>query len=243
MPRENKKSTDITPSQVRKSRASNSRAYTQAQKDSIYIAMKDKIVYSEWKPGEFLNETKLSADFGVSRTLLREVIQRLISEGLLGAQAGQGTYVRGFDLIQYRNTVEVKVCLEEFAGRLAAERVRPEHLEALHQIVQEGRVALEKNDFRELTRLDWRFHSVIGEATRNPTLASFILQLVAPLNRLWYMGMCDYGLNGDPVGDWSKVLEALERRSPKEAAQALVVHMARIQTDLFPLDFPPTNGS
>lgn len=225
---------------VKKARAASTRAHTQSQKRSIYSTLKDKIVFRELKPGEFLNETRLASDLRVSRTLLREVIQRLIPDGLLVAVPGQGVHVDGIDFVQFKNTFEVRLPLEELAGRLAAERIRAEQLEEIRQIIREGEAALEASDFRELTRLDWRFHTVIGEATRNPKLAQILLQLLVPFNRLWYIAMSDFGQVGDAIRHWQAVLDALERRSPEEAAKALVIHMSMAHTTLLPVLSPST---
>lgn len=224
----------------KRTRAASPRAHTQRQKASIYAALKDKIVFLELKPGEFLNETRLAAELGVSRTLLREVIQRLIVDGLLVAVPGQGVHVEGIDLIHFKNTFEVRLSLEEVAGRLAAERIRPEQLEEIRQIIERGGAARDAGDFKELARLDWRFHAVIGEATRNPKLAQILLHLLGPFNRLWYIAMSDFGQVGDVVGDWQRVLDALERRSVQEAAKALIMHMTVAPALLLPVLPPAT---
>lgn len=220
---------------VKKARSASPRAHTFNQKASIYLKLKDNIIFHELKPGEFLNETKLARDLGVSRTLLREVIQRLVADGLLVAVPGQGVHVETIDLIQYKNAFEIRAPLEDLADRLAAERIRDEQLEEIRQIIKEGEAALDARDFKEMARLDWRFHAVIGEATRNPKLAQILLRLLVPFNRLWYITMSDSGEIGDIVHDWERVLDALERNSAEEAGKALVMHMNIAPSLLRPL--------
>lgn len=207
----------------------------------MYSHLKDRIVFSELKPGEALNETKLAAEFGVSRTLLREVIHRLVAEGLLVASPGQGAHVDGIDLIQFKNTFEMRAPLEELAGRLAAVRSRAEDVDALRQVIREGESASERPDYRELARLDWRFHAIIGDATRNPKLANLLLQLLVPFNRLWYIAMSDFGNIGDAVGDWRRAVDGLERRAPEDLAKILLAHMgmATVLVPVLSVGFEP----
>jgi DNA-binding GntR family transcriptional regulator len=102
------------------------------------------------------------------------------------------------ELLQFKSLFEVRVHVEELVGRLAAQRVHDTELEELDRILDAGQTALAKKDFREITRLDWRYHSVIGEATRNPMLAHLALQLLVPFNRPWYVAMTEFGQVGDP---------------------------------------------
>lgn len=220
---------------AKKPRSGSPRAHTFNQKTSIYLKLKDNIIFHELKPGEFLNETKLARDLGVSRTLLREVIQRLVADGLLVAVPGQGVHVETIDLIQYKNAFEIRAPLEELAGRLAAERIRDEQLDEIRHIIREGEAALDARDFKEMARLDWRFHAVIGEATRNPKLAQILLRLLVPFNRLWYITMSEFGQIGNVISEWRGVLDALERRSAEETAKALTLHMSVAPTVLLPV--------
>lgn len=133
--------------------------------------------------------------------------------------------MEGIDLVNSKNSFEIREPLEEFVGRLQVEQARPEHLGAIPQIITEGGVALRSGDFRELARLDWRFHMVIGEATRNPKLAHPLLQLLVLLGRLRFIAMSNLDQVGDVISHWQVVLDALERRSAEEASKALVLHM------------------
>jgi DNA-binding GntR family transcriptional regulator len=220
---------------MRTRRGGRPRSETRIQKDAIYTALKNRIVFDELKVGDVLNETRLAADFGASRTLLREVIRRLLWEGFLAPSHSGGVQVRGIDVIQFKNLYEIRVPMEELAGRLAAERIRSEELAALRSIAEEGRAAFVARDFRTLVRLDWQFHTIIGQATRNENLAEFLLKLLAPVNRLWYLALSDFNCAADAVPDWLNVIRGLESRSAEDTSAALLVHMSRAPSQLLPL--------
>lgn len=201
------------------------RARSRTLKQSIYGQLKDRIVFLDLKAGEYLNETRLATELPVSRTVLREIIQWLIADGLLVATPGQGVYVQGFDLMTIKNAYEMRIPLEGLAGRLAAQRIRPEQLDQIRDIIRRGNDAAARKDYREMARLDWEFHRVIGEATRNDLLASTLLRLLLPFNRLWYVAMADHGQVGNILQEWREILAALEERSVTGTEKALVAHM------------------
>lgn len=233
MPRPSQKSQHPQPSRPRER--------SRSLKQAIYQQLREQIIFLELKPGEFVNETRLASELGVSRTVLREILQRLIADGLLTSTPGQGVHVQGIDLLMIKNVYEMRVSLEGLAGRLAAERARPQHLENLRELIKQGEAAKNRKDYREMARLDWEFHRVIGEATRNELLASTLLRLLIPFNRLWYMAMADHGKVGNFLNEWREVLAALEKRAPAAAEKALVEHMTATPSVISPvLSLNPT---
>ncbi len=211
------------------------RERSRSLKQAIYQQLREQIIFLELKPGEFVNETRLASELGVSRTILREILQRLIADGLLTSTPNQGVHVQGIDLLMIKNAYEMRISLEGLAGRLAAERARPEHLHQLRDLIKRGEAARNRQDYREMARLDWEFHRVIGEATRNELLAITLLRLLMPFNRLWYMAMADHGKVGNFLNEWREVLGALEKRAPAAAEKALVEHMTATPSVISPV--------
>jgi len=202
---------------------------------AIYQQLRERIVFLELKPGEFINETRLASELGVSRTILREILQRLIADGLLTATPGQGAYVQGLDLLMIKNAYEMRIPLEGLAGRLAAERARPEDLDQLQGLIAQGDSLISQRDYREMARLDWELHRTIVETTRNDLLATTLLRLLIPFNRLWYIAMADHGRIGNFLHEWHKVLEAIERREAAAAEKALIDHMVATPSVISPV--------
>jgi DNA-binding GntR family transcriptional regulator len=194
-------------------------------KQEIYQQLREQIIFLDLKPGEFVNETRLASELGVSRTVLREILQRLITDGLLTSTPGQGVNIQGIDLLLIKNVYEMRLPLEGLAGRLAAQRAQPEHLEQIRKLIASGEAAMGRHDYRGVARADWELHHVIGEATLNVLLANTLLRLLTPFNRLWYMAMREHGEVGNLWNEWREILAALEKRDPVAAEKALVQHM------------------
>lgn len=225
----------VSQSKGQRPQPTGAREQSRSLKQAIYQQLREQVIFLELKPGEFVNETRLASELGVSRTILREILHRLITEGLLTATPGQGVYVQGIDLLMIKNVYEMRLPLEGLAGRLAAERARPEHLDQIRNLISQGKAASGRHDYREMARLDWELHRVIGEATRNELLASTLLRLLIPFNRLWYMAMAYHGKVGNFLNEWREVLGALERRAPATAEKALVEHMTATPSVISPV--------
>lgn len=133
-------------------------------------------------PGEVLpSETKLAAQFGVSRPVIREALQALAATGLVEIVNGKGAVVRPIDsaplrtfferAVQLDRTVavaelmEVRCGIEVQAAALAAQRIVPAQLETLGATVEQMRTALADTD--RYNDLDLDFHLRIAAATQN----------------------------------------------------------------------------
>ncbi len=89
------------------------------------------IVGGDLKPGEKLREGALSASAGVSRTIVREALRQLESEGLITATRNKGAMVRALSVEEARDIYCIRAFLEGLAARLFTERATGEHLEKL----------------------------------------------------------------------------------------------------------------
>ena len=93
--------------------------------------VRDAIVDGYFKPGERLVERDLCAQLGVSRTIVREVLRHLESEGLVASLPNKGPIVARLDLEEAKQIYEIRGALEGMAARLCAERRDPAIVEAL----------------------------------------------------------------------------------------------------------------
>ena len=93
--------------------------------DRAYSTLKAEILEWELPPGTVLGEVEQAARIGVSRTPLREALARLVSDGLVGPQAGRGLVVTQVSIDDVVLLYELRTALETQAARLAAARRDP----------------------------------------------------------------------------------------------------------------------
>lgn len=151
-------------------------------------------------------EVELAANFGVSRTTIREALRTLVTDGLLEKMpgAGGGSFVRnldhnafGVDLgqdienllrvgsVNYREVAEVRQMLEVPAARLATLNRSQAALDTLNEVLEEEK-ALTFDD-PAVPELDVRFHSTISKASGNRVVAAFVAalhQVTEPVHHL-----------------------------------------------------------
>ncbi|TXT44973.1 MAG: transcriptional regulator, partial [Spirochaetes bacterium] len=98
------------------------RAKYRSIQDIVFTTLRDEIVSHAVKPGEVLNTVELSKRLGVSRTPIREALNRLISIGLVEETPHRSCYVKKISLDQLIEIFYIRAALAGVATRLAAMR-------------------------------------------------------------------------------------------------------------------------
>ena len=127
----------------------------------LILAAIDEGVY---RPGDRLVESELAERLGVSRTPVREALQRLETQSLL-ARDGRSLIVASLDHNQLAELYVVRAALEGLAARLAAKHATPEEVHVLREMVEADRALI--GDARALARAHQRFHRQIHLASHN----------------------------------------------------------------------------
>ncbi len=192
--------------------------------ERIYFTLRKAILYGILPPGANLGERDIASILHVSRTPVREALQRLIQEGfIITNKSSKRMSVFQLDIKDIEDIYDIRVGLESIAARLAAERATDIDLLALEDILQ---MEYEnKNDLKLQVELNAKFHNTIAMATRNPKLKCLISiyhDLVQTVNytSLRYKGRIDQALK-----EHEKIFNALRNRDAELAMKAAIEHM------------------
>lgn len=139
-------------------------------KDNLYNDLKRQILTMELVPGSSLDETRLSEEYKISRTPLRDVFRRLAGEGYLEIINNRGASVSSMNHTTLRNFFMTAPMLYTAIGRLAAENATPQQVSAMEAAQREFRQAGIKQDADGLVYWNDRFHYLMGEMADNPYL-------------------------------------------------------------------------
>lgn len=191
-------------------------------KPLIYEELKRRIIELEIKPGEPIIEKDFIAEFGVSRTPIREALIKLTQIDLVEFRPRVGTFVTQIDIGTVKNAYEVKKNLEAFAAELAAKRATEAEIKALFDIIDRfSSYDLEK-DYKLCIQDDQLFHEIIRKASRNEILIDTLDMLNTKtarfLQSIQYVIQQYDGL----ITSFKSIAEAIKDRNPEEA---------RIQTE------------
>lgn len=155
-------------------------------REDIYRTIRDRIIFLEYPPGRILNEKELAAEFGVSRTPLREVLGRLEWEKLVRVIPRTGTMVAEIEVNQVREVFQVRQDIEGLTGRLAAANITDEHFAALEDLGRRLSRLREGYDPKALVGVDIAFRGIILDAADNDLLRGISTSLYSLTARIWY---------------------------------------------------------
>lgn len=150
----------------------------------VQRSLEHAIFTGELKPGERLIEVDLAEALQVSRASLREALRLLENRGLIVTTHRRGAFVIELTDRDVREIYRLRLLLEVYAIRCAAEKPAPELLDRLEALIIKMRMAAVRRDYFAIVDLDLDFHREICAATGNRRLLDMWGDLVAPTRAL-----------------------------------------------------------
>ena len=200
----------------------------------IYKELKKRIVYLDYKPKQVLNIKELAKEFGVSPMPIREVLILLESEKLIHIIPNNGIYVNDISFQELKDVFEVRLFLIGLSGGLAAQRITPEELNKLKELLE--KIKQEKNR-RKLIQLDAEFHDLVNCSTKNQTLAEALKRLRNQIGRLWFFAKENDAYSKKIPEDFEELIKALENKEQNKSEQIMKEHaiqfINQIKTSLY----------
>ena len=207
--------------------------------------LQDLIEKGVFAPGNRLpSERDLAGQFGVSRPTIREAMIALEIAGAVEVRSGSGVYVlekagrpaqlsdtQGpgpFEILEARRLIEGEVCA------LAAERISEAQLLNLQSLLSDMEQENRREQATEIA--DEQFHNCIAEAAGNSALGGTVawlwqLRNESEISTLFHQRVRAEG-SRPIISDHRLILEALQRRDPQAAREAMVNHLQRVIDDL-----------
>jgi DNA-binding GntR family transcriptional regulator len=159
-----------------------------------YERIRQAIVEGELRAGQRLIEQRIAAEFGLSRTPVREALRRLESEGLVRIELNRGAVVRAVSGQDVEDLYELRAHLESLAAERAAQRATPQQLAALNDAVEQFDAAVNRatsranathgspdrhlESLREVSRTNQLVHGLIVDAAAHERLADLLHRTV-----------------------------------------------------------------
>lgn len=153
-------------------------------RETVYAALLESIVTGELAPGERLRDEALAAELGVSRTPVREALQRLEDEGLVETFPGALTRVTPLDVRDASDVAPVIAALRALATREAVPGLATEDLSVLRRASEELRAALARDDRPRALAANEAFHDVFVRVADNGALRRSVDRQMPRLRRL-----------------------------------------------------------
>jgi DNA-binding GntR family transcriptional regulator len=194
---------------------------------AAYEHLTEALLSGELSPGDRLVQDVLADQLGISRTPVREALQRLEREGTIRAAAGRGYVVPQLTLADIAHLYEVREAVEGQAARLVAARATSsvDGIEATLRRLS----AAAGHGGRDAFHANRLVHRAIVESAGNP----FLLEMFDDLwsrsvtLRAWGDYYASIDADIDLVGDHADVLAALRSGDPERAGAVMVAHVRK----------------
>ena len=159
--------------------------------EAAYAQLSEEILRKELPPGASLSVPALARQLGISRSPVREAVQRLIYDGLADYRGRRGTVVSSIQISDFVSLLEVREPLEGLAARLAAQRGTKQDRQRLYELHERFQTMQHGQDRSEtdVVGLDVEFHRLIREMSGNDELATILARTQArahlSMHSLW----------------------------------------------------------
>lgn len=162
-------------------------------KKEIYQKLRERILYLEYSPGQILNEKKLAEEFGVSRSPVKDVLNRLEWEEFIRVIPRTGSIVNEIEFSRAMNVYQIRFEIESFEAEIAEKRFSSAHQAKVKELHERCDTILDEENPKSLASIDSELREVIHNAADNPVLAKLSDNLYSQTFRLWYSVMSKGG--------------------------------------------------
>ena len=199
--------------------------------EKAYHLIKERIVTLELKPLSVIDEQALREDLDLGRTPIREALHRMAAEGLVIIAPRRGMFVADISITDLQKVFEVRLVLEGFCARLAAQRATREQIAQMEATFEQLKT-VSCDDAERLMSIDTRLHELLYQAADNEFLADSLGRLHALSLRLWHLVLNQIDDVKESIEEHGEIIEALKMREQARAEQLLQRHIAHFQQEI-----------
>jgi DNA-binding GntR family transcriptional regulator len=184
-----------------------------------------EILKGQRKPGDRLDERQLADHFGVSRTPVREALQRLAASGLVVSRWRQGLQVAQLSLADLLDAFSVAAEMEALASAQAARRIRPNQRDSLEAAHQACSAAANVRDVDGFYEANLEFHEMIAVASHNRVLRDALRRLTVKISPYRRTITFQPGRMESSIPEHEQIMQAIFRGDATQASQIMRSHV------------------
>ncbi|MAM62230.1 GntR family transcriptional regulator [Maritimibacter sp. UBA3975] len=202
--------------------------------DNVYEHLREQILSGEIPPGTRLTAPALAEKLGVSRSPVREAVQKLTRQRLAVERPRRGVEVVNCELSDTIRLFELREVLEGLAASLAALRASEEEIEDIRAAMEEHESLILKADTVARQKANMRFHALIRDAADNPELARSLDDLQAQIRLAMNTMKAHLTPNelSQTAEDHRHIYEGIAARDSETAEKAARLHIRRLHSRL-----------
>lgn len=202
--------------------------------DRIADTLEEMVFTGQLREGQRLDEASLAKKFDVSRTPIREALQRLVAADLARQLPRRGVFVRQPSSISLIEMFETMAEIEGVCGRLATTRMTGDMLAELSALNNQCAAAADTNDCDAYSRSNEKFHHFLYHATGNAFLEAEAVKLFTRLKPFRRVQFKMQGRMKASVSEHNDLIEAISQKQDDRAAIVLRGHLSTQGARFYP---------
>ncbi|AXI00193.1 GntR family transcriptional regulator [Sporosarcina sp. PTS2304] len=198
--------------------------------DQAYNLLKKAIITGELKDEEALPEESLSKNLGISRTPLRDALNRLAAEGLVIQMKGRPAIVASFTKENSLEFMEIRSILEVHSIEKVVAHVNTEFIATLVENLSEQSDAINRDNYQDFIELDREFHILLASLNNNAELKKMIERINTGVNRAFLILSSTVPQSAkDAYQEHIEIVEALKKKDVRLSKNKMVVHLDNVE--------------
>lgn len=190
--------------------------------ERVYDRLKTMSMEFSFEPGQKVKEGVLAAEFGVSRTPVREALNRLVTEGFMTFIPNRGFFCRKIELDEIAELYEIRAALEVWAFRVACEKATDKVLEAFRGTWGWSDRA---EKFATLDSYDAAFHNSLAGLCGNSLLSKQLSEIGDKIQAFRNLELQDRVRREKTLSEHQNIVAALCKRDATDGAELLARHI------------------
>ncbi len=198
----------------------------------VYYKLRDNILNGVYEEGMLLQEIKISEEFGVSRTPVREALKQLELEGLILMIPNKGARVLSISTEDIKDIYEIRSLIEGMAARLAAEKITDEELKKMEETLDLEEFFIMKNNIEGTTGEDSSFHQIMYSSCHSRYLEHILTDFHRYCQMARSKSLASKGRSPKSLEEHRAIFEALKAHDGDRAAECATRHVLNSKENL-----------
>lgn len=192
--------------------------------------LRHNIVNLDLKPGQFISESEIGEQLGLSRTPVREAFKDLANAAIVEIRPQKGTFVSLIDMEMVEEARFLRNVLEKTIVELVCDNVSIEDIDALEENVLLQELVISRRDHVRFYHLDNSFHGQLFKACGKSRTHDFIGGMMVHFNRIRMLNLKEMDMTG-PLSDHKELLTTIKSRNKENAVIVMEKHLSRVNSD------------
>ncbi|MCO5083793.1 MAG: GntR family transcriptional regulator [Rhizobiaceae bacterium] len=193
--------------------------------EKVYEAIKDLAVDYRFKPGERINEVELAAGLGVSRTPVREALNRLVRDGFMTFVPNRGFYARDITPEGVQELYELRAAIERAAFKLACERGTDADIADVIAIWDDNSELASSADWEKVAEADEDFHTAVVRLSKNAPMLNAVEGINSLIRFFRRIDLESSRRRSGLYDEHAAIIDCLRRRDGERGGEFLERHI------------------